>query len=47
MVLLGDVMEVAAYTPQQLRGFATFTPSGTTPVPADTVVKVGLAKPSH
>ena len=47
MVLLGEAMEVAAFTPQQLRGFATFTPAGTTPVPDDTVVKVGLAKPSH
>ena len=47
MVLLGNVVEVAAFTPKQLRGFPTFTASGTTPVPADTVVKVGLAKPSH
>ena len=47
MVLVGEVMEVAAFTPEQLRQFATFTPSGTTPVSAETVVKVGLAKPSH
>ena len=47
MVLLGNVVEVAAFTPQQLRSFPTFTASGTTPVSADTVVKVGLAKPSH
>lgn len=47
MVLLGDVMEVAAYTPPQLRRLPTFTAAGTTPVPADTVVRVGLAKPSH
>jgi hypothetical protein len=47
MVLVGEVMEVAAFTPSQLRGFATFTAPGTTPVPADTVVEVGLAKPSH
>ena len=47
MVLVGEVMEVAAYTPSQLRGFATFAAPGTTPVAADTVVKVGLAKPSH
>ncbi len=47
MVLLGEVMEVAAFTPPQLRGFATFTGSGATPVPPDTVVDVGLAKPSH
>ena len=47
MVLLGDVMEVAAYTLPQLRGLPTFTAAGTTPVAADTVVRVGLAKPSH
>ena len=47
MVLLGRVVEVAAFTPAQLRGFPTFTPAGTTPVPPDTVVRVGLAKPSH
>jgi hypothetical protein len=47
MVLVGQVMEVVAYTPQQLRGFPTFSPANTTPVPPDTVIKVGLAKPSH
>ncbi len=47
MVLLGEVVEVAAFTPQQLRAFPTFTASGRSPVPADTVVRVGLAKPSH
>ena len=47
MVLVGSVMEVAAFTPEQLRQFPTFSPGGTTPVPADTVIKVGLAKPSH
>ena len=47
MVLLGRDMEVVAYTPQQLRGFATFSASGTTPISNDTVIRVGLAKPSH
>ena len=47
MVLLGRDTEVAAFTPAQLRGFATFTAAETKPVSADTVVKVGLAKPSH
>ena len=47
MVLLGQDMEVAAFTPPQLRDFPSFTPTGTTPVPAGTIVKVGLAKPSH
>jgi hypothetical protein len=47
MVLLGQDMEVVAFTPAQLRQFPTFSADGTTPVPADTIVKVGLAKPSH
>ena len=47
MVLLGQDMEVVAYTPQQLQEFVTFTPSGSSPLPDDTVISVGLAKPSH
>ncbi len=46
-VLLGADMEIVAYTPQQLRRLPTYTTAGTTPVPPDTVVRVGLAKPSH
>jgi hypothetical protein len=47
MVLLGQDMEIVAYTPAQLRQFATFSASGTTGVANDTIIKVGLAKPSH
>lgn len=47
MVLVGADMEVVAYTPRQLRDLPTFSAAGTTPVPSDTIVKVGLAKPSH
>ena len=47
MVLLGQDMEVVAFTPQQLRQFPTFSPAGTTVIPRDTIIKVGLAKPSH
>jgi hypothetical protein len=47
MVLLGQAMEVVAFTPKQLQQFPTFSPSGTTDVPDDTIIKVGLAKPSH
>jgi hypothetical protein len=47
MVLLGQDMEIVAFTPKQLRAFPTFSPAGTSPVPDDTVIKVGLAKPSH
>ncbi len=47
MVLVGQAMEVVAYTPGQLRTFPTFSANNTTPVPADSTIKVGLAKPSH
>jgi PRC-barrel domain len=47
MVLLGKDMEIVAFTPEQLQEFPTFSPSGTTDVPDDTIIKVGLAKPSH
>ena len=45
--LLGRDLEVVAYTPEQLRQFPAFVPAGTVSVPPDTVLKVGLAKPSH
>ena len=47
MVLVGRIMEIVAYTPAQLRRFPTFSPAGTTRLPPDAVVRVGLAKPSH
>jgi hypothetical protein len=47
MVLLGQDMEIVAFTPEQLRQFPTFSPSGTTGVADDTIIRVGLAKPSH
>ena len=47
MVLIGQDMEIVAFTPKQLRQFPTFSPSGTTDVADDTIIKVGLAKPSH
>lgn len=47
MVLLGQDMEIVAFTPKQLQQFPTFSPSGTADVPDDTIIKVGLAKPSH
>ena len=47
MVLLGQDVEIVAYTPEQLRLFPTFSPSGTTDVADNTIIKVGLAKPSH
>ena len=47
MVLLGQDMEVVAFTPEELSRFPTFMPSGTTPIADDAVIKVGLAKPSH
>lgn len=47
MVLLGQDMEIVAFTPGQLRQFPTFSAVGTSPVPNDAVIKIGLAKPSH
>jgi hypothetical protein len=48
MVLLGQDMEIVAYTPRQLSTFPTYAPSPeTSRVSDDTVLKVGLAKPSH
>ncbi len=47
MVLLGQDMEIVAYTPQQLGGLPTFSASDTTDVASDTIIEVGLAKPSH
>jgi PRC-barrel domain len=47
MVLVGQDMEIVAFTPKQLQQFPTFSSSGTTDVPDDTIIKVGLAKPSH
>ena len=47
MVLVGQVMEIVAFTPDQLRHFPTFSASGTMDVADDTIIKVGLAKPSH
>ncbi len=47
MVVVGQVMEIVAYKPPQLRRFPTFLPAGSTPLPPDAIVRVGLAKPSH
>jgi hypothetical protein len=47
LVLLGQVVEVDAFTPAQLRQLQTFSPGTAVPLPPDAVIKVGLAKPSH
>jgi hypothetical protein len=48
MVLLGQDMEVVAYTPAQLKTFPTYKPSSETAIVSDdTVLAIGLAKPSH
>ena len=47
MVLVGQVMEVVAYTPEQLRAFPTFSAGNATPLSLDSIINVGLAKPSH
>jgi hypothetical protein len=47
LVLLGQVVEVDAFTPAQLRQLQTFSPGTAVPLPPDAVIKFGLAKPSH
>ena len=47
LVLLGQVVEVDAFTPAQLSQLPPFSPGTTVPLPPDAVIKVGLAKPSH
>ena len=46
-VLLGQDMEIVAYSPKQLNRLPTFSAGGTTPLPPDAIIRVGLAKPSH
>ena len=47
MVLLGQVMEVEDYEPEQLAKFPNFNPKGTTSLRPDATIRVGLIKPSH
>ncbi len=47
MVLLGQYMEIVDFTPDQLKQFKTFDGAGTTPLLPDSVIRVGLARPSH
>jgi hypothetical protein len=47
MVLLDQDMEIVAYTPQKLREFPTFSASDISDIASDTIIKVGLAKPSY
>ncbi|MBV9785119.1 MAG: hypothetical protein JO264_15015 [Acidisphaera sp.] len=47
MVLLGEYMEIVDFTPKQLRHFKTFDGAGTTKLPGDSIIRVGLARPSH
>jgi hypothetical protein len=47
LVLLGQVVEVVAYSPAQLRQFPTVSAASATPLSPDAIIKVGLAKPSH
>ena len=46
-VLVGEVIEVVAFTPAQLAAFPTYVIVAGTQLSADSVIKVGLAKPSH
>jgi hypothetical protein len=47
MALLGEYMEIIDFTPAQLDQFKTFDVAGAMPLPPDSIIRVGLAKPSH
>ena len=47
MVLEGQVMEIVAFSPSQLRRFPTFVSSSAMSVDRNAMIDVGLAKPSH
>ena len=47
MALLGQYMEIIDFTPGQLARFKTFDGAGATALPPDSVIRVGLARPSH
>ena len=47
MTLLGERMEVVDFTPQQLDHFPSFDLASADNVPPQTVLHVGLSKPSH
>ena len=47
LVLLGQVVEVDAFTPAQLRQLPTYSPGTAAPLSPGAIIKIGLAKPSH
>jgi hypothetical protein len=47
MVLLGQYMEIVDFTPAQLDTFKTFDGAGVMALSPDSIIKVGLARPSH
>ncbi len=47
MVLLGQYMEIVDFTPKQLRRFTTFDKEDAVALPSDSIIRVGLARPSH
>ena len=47
MVLLGPYMEIVDVQPAQLDKLPTYSGAGFTALPPDTVLRVGLARPSH
>lgn len=47
MVLVGQDMEIAEYEPDQVKQLPTFNPAGSQPLPPNSIIRMGLAKPSH
>ena len=47
MTLLGARMEIVGFTPEQLDRLPTFNAADAMAVPPDTVLRVGLSRPTH
>ena len=47
MALLSPELEIVEFEPDELDKFPTFDAEGTTALASDTIIHVGLAKPSH
>ena len=47
MALLGQYLEIVDFTPEQIGAFPTFDVAAAQYLPPDTVIRVGLARPSH
>ncbi len=47
MTLLGQHMQVVGFSPDQLKQFTTFNDPAAMPLPPDSIIRIGLARPAH